>query len=342
MKPVSMHPLYMLVFPALISATSVLEALNAVGATSFAQEIQADPALLALYTSSSVRTVYAVPDVSYSNATLRRRQNGQNDAQVKRLHASSKLSDMESQSLFPGDDMPTNADSPDPPSVVSEAGINTNSSTSKHRRQYNNGTVPSTPVKISSGLGNKVNIIRGDIPYDGGIIHLVDNFFTVPVSVSETINSTGLSTLQTLLTHANLSNTFTNSKSVTIFTPSDEAFAAAGSNTNTTTPELQNLLLNHIVPDFKGYLPELKDGANYTTMAGSKLTITVRNNAYFVNGARITSPNTITDNGVAHVINGVLTPSQPPYTGAGWALRPAYSLVATIAVVLLVNCPELM
>lgn len=185
------------------------------------------------------------------------------------------------------------------------------------------------------------------------------SFFTDPVSVSETINSTGLSTLQTLLTRANLSDTFTNSKSVTIFTPSDEAFAAAGSN-NTTTPELQNLLLNHIVTGFKGYLPELKDGAKYTTLAGSELTITVRNNAYFVNGALITSPNTITENGVAHVINGVgrslichreltlttplqvLTPSPPPFTGAGWALKPVYSALAAIAVVLLVHCPGLM
>lgn len=174
MKPITMHSLYLLLFPVLTSAVSVLEALNAAGATSFAQEIQANPAILALYTSSSVRTIYAVPDASYSNATLRRRQNGPIDIQEKRLHASSKLSDMESQSLFPGDDMPTNVDSPDPPSVVSEAGVNTNSSTSKHRRQSYNGTAPSTPVRISSGLGNKVNIVRGDIPYDGGIIHLVD------------------------------------------------------------------------------------------------------------------------------------------------------------------------
>lgn len=336
-----MHSLCILVFPALISAVSVLEALNAAGATSFAQEIQADPTILALYNSASVRTVYAVPDIFYGNATLRRRQNGP-DAQEKRLHASSKLSDLESQSLFPGDDMPTNADSPDPPSVVTEAGLNTNSSTSKHRRRSDNGTAPSTPVTISSGLGNKVNLVRGNIPYDGGLIHLVDNFFTIPVSVSETISSTGLSTLQTLLTRANLSNTFTDSNSVTIFTPSDEAFAAAGSSTNTTTPELQNLLLNHIIPDFKGYLPKLKDGAKYTTMAGSEITITVRNNAYFVNGVQITSPNTITANGVAHVINGILTPTPPPFTGAGWALRPAYSLLAAIAVVLLVHCPDLM
>jgi len=330
-----MYSLYMLGFPVMISAVSVLEALNAAGATSFAQEIEANPDILALYTSSEVRTIYAVPDASLSNATLRRRQNDPEEEQKKRMHASRKASDMESQSLFPGEDMPTEGDSPDPPSVVSEAGIKSNSSEPNRRRQSSNGTAPSTSVKISSGLGNKVNLVRGDIPYDGGMIHLVDDYFTVPVSVSETINSTGLSTLQTLLERANLTETVTNSQSVTIFTPSEEAFAAAGSITNSTS-ELRTLLLNHVIPDFKGYLPRLKDGAKYTTLGGSEITITIRGNAFFVNGAQITSPNVITDNGVSHVINGVLTPTPPEFTGAAWALRPAYSVVAAIAVMLLV------
>lgn len=176
------------------------------------------------------------------------------------------------------------------------------------------------------------------------------------MAFNETINSTGLSTLQSLLARAELSDTFTNSQNVTIFTPSNDAFAAAGNSTNVTTPALKNLLLNHIVPDFAGYLPLLKDGATYTTLAGSQLTITVRNNQYFVNGAQIVSGNTITDNGVAHVINGVsgyptaqlfdiksathnstmqvLTPTPAEFTGAGWTPTPSYSFVAAIAAVL--------
>jgi len=138
---------------------------------------------------------------------------------------------------------------------------------------------------------------------------------------------------------------------VTIFTPSDAAFAAAGTSTNVSTPELQKLLLNHIVPGFAGYLPLLKDGDTYTTLAGNKLTVTIKNGQYFVNGVQITSANTITDNGVAHVINGVsqlqllllrghntyhyfeqvLTPTPPPFTGAGWTLKPTWSLAALTA-----------
>jgi len=68
---------------------------------------------------------------------------------------------------------------------------------------------------------------------------------------------------------------------------------------------LQKVLQNHAISNFVGYLPDLVDGASYTTLSGNTLTISVKNKAYFVNGVQIISPNTITANGVAHVINGV-------------------------------------
>jgi len=334
MKPFAFFCLPLFAFPVAIHAVSLLEALNGAGASIFAQEIQGDPELLALYNSSSVRTIYAVPDRPFGNGTLRRRQSDPAAARKKRMQGCQKQSDMEQQAL--GDVNPSNENSPKNGNAQPAVSQNSTSPGSKHRRQSlsNNGTLPPVPIKISTGLGNKVNLIRGNIPYDGGLIHIVDDYFTIPVSVSETINSTGLSTLQTLLARANLSDTFENSNTVTIFTPSNAAFAAAGNSTSVTTSELRNLLLNHIVSGFAGYLPLLKDGATYTTLAGSKLTITIRNGQYFVNGVQITSANTITDNGVAHVINGVLTPTPPPFTGAGWTLKPAYSLTAVTAAML--------
>jgi uncharacterized surface protein with fasciclin (FAS1) repeats len=330
-----MYLLPLFAYPLAVSAVSLIEALNGAGASIFAQEIQSDPELLALYNSPSVRTVYAVPDTSYHNGTLRRRQSDPAEARKKRSQACKNQSDMEQQAL--GEVNESNENSPKTGKPNPAVSQNSTSPGSKLRRQAtsNNATfLPPVPIKISTGLGNKVNLIRGDIPYDGGLIHIVDDYFTIPVSVSETINSTGLSTLQTLLTRANLSDTFENANTVTIFTPSDAAFAAAGTSTNVTTSELQKLLLNHIVPDFAGYLPLLKDGATYTTLAGTKLTISIRNGQYFVNGVKITSANTITDNGVAHVINGVLIPTPPPFTGAGWTLKPTSSLVALAAAIL--------
>lgn len=136
------------------------------------------------------------------------------------------------------------------------------------------------------------------------------SLFTVPVSLSETISSTGLSSLQGLLSQANLSSTFNNANSFTLFTPSNAALAAAANTINSTTSPavLQKVLQNHAISNFVGYLPDLVDGASYTTLSGNILTISVKNKAYFVNGVQIISTNTITANGVAHVINGVCFP----------------------------------
>lgn len=339
MKLSIISSLSILAFPAITYAVSLIDALNANGATTFAKQIQANPDILALYTSSSVQTVYAVPDTSIGNSTLRLRQAA--NPQQLNLHASAQLTQLETLSVFPGQVSQTKLISPQlqqPQAVVSQSGISTNTSASSHRRSTG-GTLPSTPVSFASGLGNTVNLVSGDIAYDGGLIHIVDNFFTVPVSLSDTISSTGLSSFQGLLSQANLSSTFNSANSFTLFTPSNAALAAAANTINSTTSPavLQKVLQNHAISDFVGYLPDLVDGAPYTTLSGNTLTISVKNKAYFVNGVQIISTNTITANGVAHVINGVLTPGPAVFTGAGWALRPGYGVAAAVVAALLVQ-----
>jgi hypothetical protein len=69
-------------------------------------------------------------------------------------------------------------------------------------------------------------------------------------------------------------------------------------------------LENHILvhkPGFVGYLPDLKAGATYATQGGGTITITMKDNVYFVNGARIVKTNIVTQSGVIHEIDGVLT-----------------------------------
>jgi uncharacterized surface protein with fasciclin (FAS1) repeats len=119
------------------------------------------------------------------------------------------------------------------------------------------------------------------------------------------LSSTNHTGFQGLLSQGNLSDTFTSKSDITIFTPSNEAIAAVSSGNNTSPAALQTLLNNHVIPDFTGYLPALKDGATYKTLAGFDITITIKNDAYFVNGAKIISANNILDSGVAHTIDGV-------------------------------------
>lgn len=36
------------------------------------------------------------------------------------------------------------------------------------------GTIPNPPIKLASGLGNRVNLLKADIPYDGGLLQITD------------------------------------------------------------------------------------------------------------------------------------------------------------------------
>lgn len=152
----------------LSSAQSLLEALVAAGANEFARNIQADPSALAFYTSPSVRTVFAVADTWYrNNATVYRRQSGEGEeAQQAAMQTCKTVEELEG-----NDDQAIDTSGDHKIVVEEEAGA---SNSRKLRRAFHNGTIPSIPLRVSSGLGLKSNILLGDIHYHGGLLHIVD------------------------------------------------------------------------------------------------------------------------------------------------------------------------
>lgn len=96
-----------------------------------------------------------------------------------------------------------------------------------------------------------------------------------------------------------------------MFLPSNEAFAAAANGTTSTS----KLISNHVVSGFVGYLPTLTDGLNLTTEAGDILTVSILDDIWYINNAKITQANLVLENGVAHVIDQVRCfPLPPPCT----------------------------
>jgi len=305
---------------------SLIDALKTrANATKFAQFLEANPDILAVYNSSSVQTVFAPTDAYFTALRRRATSSQQQQLQYQYTGQLTGLEDLSPPAL-PGAIVHTGL--PAPQAGGSQAAVSekvaANSTT--RRRRDGSGTVPTTGIRILSGLGNSVNILKGDIPYSNGLIQSTDGFFTIPTSLSSTINSTGLSSLGSLLSSANLSSSFDAADSVTIFTPSNAAFSAA-SNSTSNAATLPNLLSNHVIPNFLGYLPALTDGASYKTLAGETLTISIKNGVYFVNGAKIISSNTIISNGVAHVIDKVLVPTPTPvFTGGSSSLASGNSV----------------
>jgi len=110
---------------------------------------------------------------------------------------------------------------------------------------------------------------------------------------------------------SNLTNSLDNATGITAFIPNNAAVAASGGSLTT------NMVNNHIIKGFVGYLPDLVAGATLTTAAGQGVQIKVVDGEYYVGGAKILDSNLILDNGVAHVIDTVISLPIVPFQGAG-------------------------
>jgi len=199
---------------------------------------------------------------------------------------------------------------------------------------------PTSLVKIYSGLGNSVNVIQADIQYAGGLIQIIDGEFTLPASLSETEPVIGINTFASLAGSANLTDTFDNIPATTFFIPSDEAFAS--SNVSSPSGTTASLLEGHVIPNFIGYLPSLVNGSTLTTQAGSVVTVTIQGDNYYINNALIITSNAILENGVAHVIDQVLTPAPQVFIGAASSTIEKGTMGAFVTAVTAALCLAMM
>jgi uncharacterized surface protein with fasciclin (FAS1) repeats len=135
------------------------------------------------------------------------------------------------------------------------------------------------------------------------VLNHIKRQFTLPASLSVTLQAAGETTFASLSSSANLTDTLDNTPFSTFFIPSNGAFANAG--TSSPTAGTANLLEGHVIPNFVGYLPNLVNGSTLTTLTGSVVTVTIQGDNYFINNALIVSSNLILENGVAHVIDQV-------------------------------------
>jgi hypothetical protein len=155
-------------------SVSLLEALRTrADATKFADFLEANPDILAVYSSSAVQTIFAPSDVFFT-ALIKRDSSAQQKLAYQYTNDVTNL-----QNLAPpassGAIVHTGLTAPKAggtQATVSEKVEKPANGTLRFRRDT--GIVPSTGIRMLSGLGNSVNIIKGDISYSGGIIHSTD------------------------------------------------------------------------------------------------------------------------------------------------------------------------
>ncbi|KAH8784330.1 FAS1 domain-containing protein, partial [Hyaloscypha finlandica] len=171
--------------------------------------------------------------------------------------------------------------------------------------------------EIVSGNKSVSGILTTDILFTGGLIQIIDTVLTIPLNFVILITQANFNPNATPL----VSNAI-DAPSNTIFAPNTQAAVDSFTSISATMSQeqLAEIFNYHTVPGFLGYSTQLKHGMQLRTLQGTNLTITVQGNNTFVNGARIMTYDYLVCNGVVHMIDSFLNPSNttgpPPPTEA--------------------------
>ncbi|KAH6693939.1 beta-Ig-H3/Fasciclin [Plectosphaerella plurivora] len=186
------------------------------------------------------------------------------------------------------------------------------------------GVAADGSVVFYSGLKLNSTVVQGDVEFEGGVIHIIDSVLTIPQDVVTTATAANLTSLIAAVTQANLGETLTDAESITVFAPTNEAFAALGSLDGVTEEDLASILTYHVVAGTVAYSSTLQDGT-VETLNGESLQISIRDGSVFVNDAQVVVADVLISNGVVHVIDGVLNPESASPSASASVSGPAPS-----------------
>ena len=192
-----------------------------------------------------------------------------------------------------------------------------------------------------SGLElNDASIVAADIEANNGIVHVIDTVL-IPAkdNIAEVAQNAG--TFETLLAAvgaANLAEFVSTTDPITVFAPTDDAFAKLGAEKIAELLEPENRdtlveILSYHVVQGRVYGGDLFEASEIDAVAGGTLPPSVRNGSIFINDARVVAPNIDAANGVIHAIDSVLIPESFEVSAATPLERnEAATRVLTIAI----------
>ena len=159
---------------------------------------------------------------------------------------------------------------------------------------------------------NQAQITATDITCDNGVVHVLDGVLLPNETVVDVAIDNGFSTLATAVITAELMPALTDPYNLfTVFAPTNDAFDALATALDTdlagilALPNLADVLLYHVV-GAPVTSDMLVDGP-VATLNGSDITVDL-SNGVMINDATVTTPDVFADNGVVHIIDGVLLP----------------------------------
>ncbi|TNF40590.1 MAG: fasciclin domain-containing protein, partial [Cytophagales bacterium] len=182
-------------------------------------------------------------------------------------------------------------------------------------------------VTVTDALGNTVNVVAADVAISNGVVHVIDGVLLPELdlpNVVEAAQAANLTVLLDAVTAAGLGGTLLDQEAMTVFAPTNQAFLDLLEALNLgSLQELINtlgvdavtkVLGFHIVPA-TAFSFDLAEGAQQVpTLAGENLTVTRSGNNVTVTDASGNTYNVVVadvaiENGVVHVIDGVVLPT---------------------------------
>ncbi|KOS21084.1 Stabilin-2 [Escovopsis weberi] len=168
---------------------------------------------------------------------------------------------------------------------------------------------------LTTSLGNRCTITDPDIPFQGGVIQVVDHLLIPPPLLNVTAQTFKLESFLGALYASDLMPAVQDeARDVTIFAPMDRAMALVGGTLDKLdAKQLARVMGYHVVQGKVIVSSALNNGSRFDTMASSGSgadAILVRqfgNNKY-INSAPIVQPDILLANGIMHIIAGVLNP----------------------------------
>lgn len=195
-------------------------------------------------------------------------------------------------------------------------------------------TKTGSSVTVTDWAGTVRNVVTADVEIENGVVHVIDGVLLPELpeqlpNLVEAAQGAGLTTLLDAVGAVDgLDQTLLDAEAITVFAPTNDAFAdalTAFDVTNLTelvdaiggVDNLETILGFHVVPAV-AFSTDLAEGEQtFTTLAEQDITVTKTGDAVTVTDWAGTVRNVVTadveiENGVVHVIDGVLLPELPP------------------------------
>jgi transforming growth factor-beta-induced protein len=182
-------------------------------------------------------------------------------------------------------------------------------------------TLQGAELKVGFSEGkvrvNDAAIIDADIRCSNGIIHVIDSVILPPKSANDIASvakkAGSFNTLLAAVKIAGLDKALTGDQPITVFAPTDDAFAALPKGTVESLLKPKNreklisILTLHTVSG-KISAGDALNAKKATALSGGALEFGIIDGLFKVNGATIVKTDIICDNGIIHVIDAVILP----------------------------------